>query len=201
MSGSRRVIKLGGSLLSMPDLIPSFRAWIVRQPPAANVVIVGGGAAADAVREADHLHRLDETTAHWLCIRMMSVQAEMLAALLPEATLIDDFVRCSEHVNVSGLSVFDVERFLRNDEPTTPGMPLPHGWHVTSDSIAARVAQLLEVDELVMLKSTLPPRGSDVRSLAACGYVDEYFPQAVVGVRRIRCVDLRTARAKSVLVH
>lgn len=199
MSDSRRVIKLGGSLLSMPDLIPSFRAWLVRQSPAVNVVIVGGGAAADAVREADRLHRLDETTAHWLCIRMMSVQAELLAALLPEATLVDTLARCREVRG--GMLVFDVELFLRNREATAGDPSLPHGWHVTSDSIAARVAQLLEADELVMLKSTLPPRGSDVRSLAACGYVDEYFPQAVVGVRRIRCVDLRTAGAKSVLVH
>ena len=47
--------------------------------------------------------------------------------------------------------------FLREVEPGLPGPKLPVGWDVTSDSIAARVAVLFDVAELVLLKSSSAP--------------------------------------------
>jgi 5-(aminomethyl)-3-furanmethanol phosphate kinase len=65
--------------------------------------------------------------------------------------------------------------------------PLPHGWQVTSDSIAAWVAARLSARRLVLLKSLpgVPGARGDVlteaplRSPALAGIVDEHFPQAV----------------------
>lgn len=85
--GSSRVVKLGGSLLDLADLLPRLRDWLERQPPSSTVLVAGGGRMADVVRDADRLHRLGETVSHWLCIRVMTINAEMLSALLPEASL------------------------------------------------------------------------------------------------------------------
>ena len=65
--------------------------------------------------------------------------------------------------------------------------PLPHGWHVTSDSIAAWVAARLSARRLVLLKSLdgVPGTSGDIvaeaplRSPALAGIVDEYFERAV----------------------
>ena len=76
-------------------------------------------------------------------------------------------------------------------EDASPDEPSPRSWDVTSDSIAAQLARRLGAVELVLLKSGLPPRGSDVRDATAAGYVDAHFPQASRAVR-VRCVDLRT---------
>ncbi len=201
-----RVVKLGGSLLDLSDLADRLRRWIRRQPPALNIILVGGGRLADAIRSADRLHSLGEDPAHWLCIRAMSLTAEMIAGLFDEIDLIReyDILRslvkqrgqapriCSEPVPfVSPRSViFDPEPFLRHDEPACPGSPLPHGWHITSDSIAARLAVVLDADELVLLKSASPP-AENFEQAARGGYVDEGFPSACLDVRAVRSVDFR----------
>ena len=51
----RRVIKLGGSLLLRNSLRRDVLNWLSNQPPAKNIVIVGGGKIIDAVRDLDAL--------------------------------------------------------------------------------------------------------------------------------------------------
>ena len=79
---------------------------------------------------------------------------------------------------------------LRREEQQQVAGRLPIGWEVTSDSIAARIAELTGSVELVLLKSTLPPAGASVSQLVANGYVDDWFQHAWT-TGRLRCVDLR----------
>jgi aspartokinase-like uncharacterized kinase len=75
---------------------------------------------------------------------------------------------------------------------------LPHPWQATSDSIAARLAEVLAAD-LVLLKSANPPvkrpevgdRATWLAELAAREYVDAWFPQAAASIRRVEMVNLR----------
>jgi 5-(aminomethyl)-3-furanmethanol phosphate kinase len=189
-SGALRVVKLGGSLLDLPDLGSRIHAWLAVQRPGASVFVAGGGILADAIRAADRLHGLDEDTAHWLCVEAMSITARLAAAVL-HVPLVREFDRLSDE---RGCVVFDVQPLLRSHEPLLPGSPLPRGWEVTSDSIAARLADVLLADELVLLKSALPPR-CDRAEAAAVGYVDGHFPQAAARLKRIRCVNLRDTAA------
>ena len=46
-----RVVKIGGSLLDLPDLSTRLSSWLNRQAPMPTVWIVGGGMAVDALRE------------------------------------------------------------------------------------------------------------------------------------------------------
>jgi hypothetical protein len=92
--------------------------------------------------------------------------------------------------NVNSLWVFDPEKWLQDEEPVTPGCVLPAEWTVTSDSIAARLAQCLDADELVLIKSSLPEDDAMVYA-AAEGYVDSFFVTVASSIRVIRCVDLR----------
>ena len=65
---------------------------------------------------------------------------------------------------------------------------------MTSDSIAARLAQVVGARELVLLKSTLPLSASSRLSIAqavACRLVDDHFPIAASSIQRVRVVNLR----------
>ena len=81
-------------------------------------------------------------------------------------------------------------RFL--DEDDRKADALPHSWSVTTDSIAARVAVRLGLEEIVLLKSASPPSGITLEEAAASGFVDPYFPTAALGLTRVVAVDLRS---------
>jgi len=193
-----RVVKLGGSLLDLADLTPRLRRWLALGPQRCNVIVVGGGRLADAIRDYDKFHALGETASHWLCLRAMSINAELVAALLPEALLVHSLAELHQIPTATGPVIFDAWTFLRDEEPKLVAEPLPASWQVTSDSIAARLAEILGGAELVLLKSALPPAKSTVASAVAAGYVDGYFPIAARRLTRIECVDLRSDHFNSV---
>lgn len=188
MSKPYRVVKLGGSLFDHGALVPDLRRWLAQQSPARHVLVPGGGDLAETFRRLDALHGLGEVAAHWLCVRAMQLNAHLATALWPEAALASGLAALRS-AEFPPLVVFDVWTFLRQEEPTLTGRSLPHGWHVTSDSIAARLAEVLGVD-LVLLKSSLP-QARAVRAASDEGYVDRYFADAAAPLSSVRCVNLR----------
>jgi aspartokinase-like uncharacterized kinase len=188
-------VKVGGSLLDYAGLPKALARWRDAQPQGVNVWLAGGGPLADAIRRADGLWRLGETTAHWLCIGAMSVTSRLLAALLPDALYTTTWSQLQAAVGTgeSRDFVFDVAAFLRDEEPHLPGMPLPCSWNATSDSIAARVAEVLAADELVLLKSRNLPAAATRHSAEGCRFVDEHFSVAAAKLPVVRCVNLRSA--------
>ncbi len=182
------------------------------QPERRTVLIAGGGGAADTVRDWDRAHNLDQSDAHWLAIEAMSLTAQLAARLLPEAALTDDWCVLDSpgwpELNVgvpplggspsataktpAPLLIFDPRLFLQRIEPTAGGTPLPHSWDATSDAIAARIAELLGSNELVLLKSCLPAAEiATLEQAANAGYVDRCFPEFAATLPLVRLVNLR----------
>jgi aspartokinase-like uncharacterized kinase len=191
-----RVIKLGGSLLDWPELPAALRRWRQLQPPMRDLLIVGGGAWADLVRDAFDRYRLDEESCHWLCLRLMSVTARLAASLFPEAALGGTSlceVIASRGAAPHSLVIVDMLPLLEEAERREGRPAVPHTWDATSDSIAAWLAMHTRAFELVLLKSQLPPPNSDCRAAAACRYVDRFFPHAAASLKQVRCVNLRDA--------
>ncbi|MFM7844666.1 MAG: hypothetical protein ACKPEY_10595 [Planctomycetota bacterium] len=88
------VIKLGGSLLSHPQLAVRLRQWLdvlcgdTRQtagPCTRLVWIVGGGLLADAIRQWDQLHQLGERRCHELCLELLTTTARVAQPLIAQA--------------------------------------------------------------------------------------------------------------------
>lgn len=186
-----RVIKLGGSLFDLADLASRFAAWHARQPAAADVLVCGGGRVVDTLAEWDRLHKLGPTVSHWMCVRAMSLNAAWLAAILPRAELCPRWTSALVAAADGRLALLDPWQFVHEDDPRFSREPLPVSWEVTSDSIAARLASLLEAAELVLLKSELPSAGLRRGAASKSGYVDGFFAQAAQDVPRVRCVNLR----------
>jgi aspartokinase-like uncharacterized kinase len=184
----RRMIKVGGSLLDWPELGPRLRTWLARYPDDDNLLIAGGGPAAEWVRAAQRQHAFGEEAAHWLAIRAMQLTAAMLAELLPRAIVATDLAELIPQVPHGRAVIIDVLKVLEQERGTAADGALPASWDVTSDSIAAHLATATMADELVLMKSALP-RASTLTAAAEEGYVDRWLPQC--WRRAVRCVNLR----------
>ena len=80
----RRVAKLGGSLLTMPDVADRLRSWLRQQTPAQTLFVVGGGDFVEAMRTLDAVHAFDAEWCHWFCVELLEQSAMILNRLLPE---------------------------------------------------------------------------------------------------------------------
>lgn len=192
------VAKLGGSLIDpagLPDLLPRFERWRRCAMGPRGVVVVGGGEAADIVRAFDKAYGLDESRAHWGAVRAMSLNAELIAAVVAEAALVSDAAGCEEAWARGRLAIVEPLSWL--ERAAARGVTIPHRWSFTSDSIAAHVAVQLAKElgsaRLTLLKSTLPDRPCDIQKAAALGVVDADFPQACASLERVDLVNLRSA--------
>jgi aspartokinase-like uncharacterized kinase len=179
-----RVVKVGGSLLNLPDLGVRIQNWLGQQVPAQNILVPGGGILVDAVRMQSIG---DDASDHWSCIAIMDALALTLAGNFPTLKSItspEDLPATADNY------VLAPEAWLRECEPLLPGTRLIESWDVTSDSIAARLAICTGADELVLLKSADPP-SRDLQELADAGYVDKFLPQLAGELPPWRIVNLR----------
>jgi aspartokinase-like uncharacterized kinase len=181
------VLKLGGSLLDLPDL-PARLLAIIGQTTRKPLLVVGGGMAADCVRDWERIHRLESTTSHWLAVRAMEFNECMIASLLPVSArviCVQDVQRAWNEGHIALLNAF---AWLKRME----GSPehLPHSWDVTSDSIAADAAIRFQAAGLMLLKSVDLP--SSIASVDDLGppFVDVHFHRLVPRIPQIGWCNL-----------
>jgi 5-(aminomethyl)-3-furanmethanol phosphate kinase len=180
------IVKVGGSLYDWPKLGERLRAWLNARNAERVLLVPGGGATADAIRSLDRVHHLGEEASHWLAIRALSLNARFLQTLLPDAELVSDPL-----VETPWLGVLDAFPFFAADEERADH--LPHVWCVTSDSLAMRLAVVLQARELILLKSR-DWTGDDWPHAMEAGVVDAYFGEALKQaspVLQTRVVNLR----------
>jgi len=185
------VVKVGGSLLDFVPLPAAIREYLAATAPGPTVLLAGGGELCDVIRRHDRCYGLGEEASHALCVQLLDVSAAMLSRLLPEAPFLADWEALKRRLELENPSpvVFGPSSFLGDVEPRLPGRPLPRNWSTTTDSIAARLAESLDA-ELVLLKSAPPPPGS-LGELSAAGYIDGDFPHAARPLHRVTLVNLR----------
>ena len=171
------IIKLGGSLLVMPDW-PTRVAELVRDRAAIRpvLIVVGGGAIVDGLRAIDAAAPQDAALVHELAIGLMGTTARLVADAIA-APLVTDQAEASA-------AVLDVPRWLSCDGRLRG---LPVGWNVTSDSIAASIAAVMHAD-LLLVKRVPPPDSTHaerLESLVRSGWIDGGFSLAAAGLARI----------------
>lgn len=191
----RRVLKLGGSLLTRDDWPNKVRAWLAGQPAALNLMIVGGGEIVEAVRKLDRQHQLGDRFAHWLCIDLLEATHRIACQLLTELPTIDraaqlDRLLTERHTALPRTYLVQVAAFYSRFDPPAD---LPQDWSTTSDALAAWLARLCHADELVLFKSLDPPPGADCPwELSRLGIVDRAMVQVMPQRLPLRIVNLAT---------
>lgn len=174
IAGKRRielVIKIGGSLLESGRLASALGA--IAQARRGLVVVPGGGPFADSVRAAQAARGFDDATAHRKALsamqRMAQVMAGMCARLVPAETL-------AEMRRAAGAGAIPVwmPLALAGRDRT-----IPADWSITSDGLAARLAERLGVENIVLVKSCPITPGRGAAELAGDGIVDATFADIV----------------------
>lgn len=184
------VIKVGGSLLTWDQLPGRLARYLAGLRAARPVLIVGGGRATDLVRDLDQLHDLGPDRADALALRALDFTAQLLGTLLDAAAATARVEDLEATWAAGKVPILAPRAFL--DELDRPGPdPLPRSWDVTTDSIAARLAEHLGASELILLKSAPIPPDADRVEAARLGLVDPAFPEVARDLRRVLYLNLR----------
>jgi aspartokinase-like uncharacterized kinase len=163
------VVKIGGSLLGSPEL----ERWLdvaAKYGDGKVIIVPGGGIFADAVREAQKLFKISDTCAHRLAVLAMDqfglLLANMNPALATARTECEIDERTWQHRGIVWLPSHMV---LADDS-------IPHSWDVTSDSLAAWLADKLGAQHLVLVKSDKPSeKVLSLKTITDDGLVDQVF--------------------------
>lgn len=208
--GTPIVWKWGGSLFRNPLVCERVRDTLGEQAGLRpTYVVAGGGPAADVVRQWDATFHLGDETSHSLALRSLDLTADLIHTLLPGSRVLTDaelqtaLARAFRNVAsgepldsvaTGGVMILSVRTFceryeaLRALNSSSAWPRIPQTWEMTSDSLAALVARVLQA-ELVLVKSvSLPQASSDddhVKLAIAREAVDSQF--AMFSVDLIGC--------------
>ena len=177
------------------------------------LVVPGGAAFADAVREHDGRFSLRAATAHRMAILAMDQFGWLLCDLIPDGVPCTDLASARAATARGETPVLLPAALLAGD-------PLPASWAVTSDSIAAWVAGAARPARLVLVKPVeglyrdWPSDGdplarlsvdelAELRAAGRAAGVDEHLPEALreAGVEAWVIDGRRPARLVELLTH
>lgn len=163
------VVKLGGSVVRGRHL----ESWldVIAGPKQPIVVVPGGGALADEVRQCQRHLGFGDDTAHRMALLAMDQLAYAIAGLRPGFE-----VRTGENdlrtvLERGHIAVWAPSALIANRTD------LEADWRLTSDSLALWLASRLKASACYVIKSAPLGRGPyRAASLREAGIVDEAFP-------------------------
>ena len=135
----KQVVKIGGSLF------PKYAIDLAdRLENTGSLIILGGGEFANLIRKYNDEMDFSEETNHWTAIDCMDIIAKLVNDKVESARLAYTIDEAKE-ISDEGLTpIFVVSEFLRVEDP------FECSWDVTSDSIAAYVAHLINAKLLIV---------------------------------------------------
>lgn len=169
------VVKLGGSL-QCSDHLPVWLAEIATHGGGKVIIVPGGGAFADQVRQAQQYWHFDEQAAHHMALLAMEQYGLMMRGIenrLRTATTTDEIAT----VLATGKVAIWLPSQLAYDGEILPG------WDITSDSLSAWMARKMQARHLLLVKSVVLDSGRHpVSNLIHRGLLDTAFNRMVHGM-------------------
>ena len=135
----KQVVKIGGSLF--PDYAIDLAEKL---KGTSSVIILGGGEFANLIRRYDESQHFSDETNHWTAIDCMDIIAKLVNDKVDSAKLAFSIDDVNEIADEGFTPIFSVSDFLKTQDP------FECSWDVTSDSIAAYVAHLLNAKLLIV---------------------------------------------------
>ncbi len=169
------VIKLGGSLLGSPEL----QGWLdvlARHGDGRIVIVPGGGILADAVYESQLMSGISDLVAHKMAVMAMDQYGILLAGLN------DDLVTAASDLEIAERGWQHKAVVWLPSSMVIADESIPTTWEITSDSLAAWLANKLNAQRLILVKSERPQLEQiSLERLTKEGFVDEHFGDYIVG--------------------
>lgn len=167
------IVKIGGSL-GKGDMLKRWLAALACGKGRA-VVVPGGGAFADTVRQEQHRLRFSDRAAHRMGLLAMEQYALILADWSADLTLCSTLADMGDALRQGVIPVWLPSAMALADPE------IPQSWEVTSDSLAAWLARRIGARRLILLKSMAAPCAIEPAALAIRGVVDSAFPRFLAG--------------------
>ena len=135
----KQVVKIGGSLF------PDYAIELAKQLKNTNsVIVVGGGEFANLIRKYDSTQGFSAEATHYTAIDCMDIIAKLVNDKVDSAKLAFSIDEINEISDDGFTPIFVVSDFLKKDDP------FECSWDVTSDSIAAYVAHVLNANLFIV---------------------------------------------------
>ena len=162
------VVKIGGSMTRDPRL-PHWLQMLATLGGGRVTVVPGGGAFADAARQAQAHWGVDDLAGHNMAVLAMAQVAQLLHALEPRLPLVQHDAEIREALH-AGRPAPWLPLPLRRTEPDEIT-----SWDVTSDSLALWLARRLNAERLVVVKACEVDPAQSLAELGASGVLDRRF--------------------------
>ncbi|MHC1611556.1 MAG: amino acid kinase family protein [Candidatus Methanospirareceae archaeon] len=128
------IIKLGGSLMEKGRELLYLLSDYAKKNAVSFVIIPGGGPFVEPIKKLSARGAISDDAAHWMALLAMHQYGLFLADGEPEIPVVESI---EDLRNAGHISIVLPYKILRDDDC------LPHTWGVTSDTIAAFVADRL----------------------------------------------------------
>ena len=133
------VVKIGGSLF------PDYAIELAEKLNGTDsLIVLGGGEFANLIRKYNGKQEFSEEVNHWTAIDCMDIIAKLVNDKVISTKLAYSIEEVNEISDEGFTPIFVMSKFLRDEDP------FECSWDVTSDSIAAYVAHLLNANLLIV---------------------------------------------------
>jgi 5-(aminomethyl)-3-furanmethanol phosphate kinase len=186
------IVKLGGSLSDNP-LLPAWLDLLAECGGGRVIVVCGGGTFGDEVRRVQAQWRFGDLSAHNMAILAMAQTAYLLHALNPALQLTRNKSDIHRVLHKGQTALWLPLELQRNRSSTRTN------WDFTSDSIALDLANRLNAERLVLVKSCEIDPGLSLAQLGEAGVVDQGFGElsngAAFPIDVVHCNEVGRMRA------
>lgn len=162
------VVKLGGSLTTDPAL-PHWLDLLGRLGGGRVTIVCGGGRLADEVRRTQARWLFGDLAAHNMAVLAMAQTAYQFQAMNPALRLAARKADIASILHKGRAAVwlpFELQREALDSRTN---------WGATSDTIALDLAQELNAEQLVIVKSCEVDAMQSLAELGAAGVLDDAF--------------------------
>ena len=186
------VIKIGGSL-NGDALLPRWLELVAQLGGGRVVLVPGGGAFADQARAAQSRWGCDDVAAHNMAVLAMAQTGCLLQALQPALQPARSETEMRAVLRRGRSAVWLPFELLRERADAITS------WDVSSDSLALGLAQRLNAERLLLVKSCVVDPSLTHAQLAEAGVLDRRFAtlaeEAALPVDILQRDELARARA------
>jgi aspartokinase-like uncharacterized kinase len=145
-------------------------------------IVPGGGEFADTVREFDKRYNLSDAVAHKMAILAMDQYGLLLSSITPNSYISYSLEEISNPMKGSLPILLPSKLIFHKD-------PMEHSWDVTSDTIAAYIAQLLHAEKLMVVTDVDGIFFQDPKKSLDVKLVEDLSAKELLGWNRRTSVD------------